>query len=228
MPKRKEEPFVVSDKRKFTAEGELRPDVEAPASEDVTEPQAEPAPTAANLESSSPPNVAESIEASTEPPEEAGDEKMPPPPTAAEQKAQHDEYHDAGKKLDSMLDAAGAQRPADQEMSFERLTASLYMQAMMQLGMLREENMPPPDLIAARQVRPSIRLVFQKVMRFRGEDRSSDFGTFSPLAEGQLGQPGTADPDAESGSGPHTLIGCSDSRMGCATAQSLSYRSNSW
>src|SRR4029077_3201857 len=90
-------------------------------------------------------------------------EQMPPPPTAAEQKAQHDEYHKAGKQIDSMLDAAGAQRPAETEMTFERLIASLYMQAMMQLGMLREESVPPqPDLIGARQTIDTIALLNDK------------------------------------------------------------------
>ena len=159
MPKREEEPFVVSDKRKFTAEGELRPDVQSSDAEDMTEPQAEPAPTAADLPASSPSTLPES----TRQPGQAGDEKMPPPPTAAEQKAQHDEYHSAGRKLDSMLDSAGAQRPADMEMTFERLSASLYMQAMMQLGMLREEDVAPqPDLISARQTIDTIALLQEK------------------------------------------------------------------
>jgi hypothetical protein len=62
-----------------------------------------------------------------------------------------------------MLDAAGADRPPDTEMTFERLVASLYMQAMMQLGMLREENVPPqPDLIGARQSIDTIALLNDK------------------------------------------------------------------
>lgn len=157
MAKREEEKeqFVVSDKRKFTSEGELRPDVQT---EVITEaqPRTEEAPPTAESESTAnmqPENV------SADPTEE----QLPPPPTAAEQKAQHDEYHSAGKKLDFMLDAAGAQRPADMEMTFERLIASLYMQAMMQLGMLREENVAPqPDLIGARQTIDTIALLNDK------------------------------------------------------------------
>src|SRR5437868_166890 len=151
MPRREQEKeqFVVSDKRKFTPEGELRPDAPLP----TTETQAT-APASIKDEASAPPV-----------PEVAAKngEQMPPPPSAAEQKAQHDEYHKAGKHIDSMLDAAGAERPTDTEMTFERLVASLYMQAMMQLGMLREENVPPqPDLIGARQTIDTIALLNDK------------------------------------------------------------------
>jgi hypothetical protein len=159
MARREEEKeqFVVSDKRKFTSEGELRPDVQR--TEEAPSP-----PTSASVATAEPAvsaqPTADTVGSSTD---EVTDEKMPPPPSAAEQKAQREEYHQAGKKIDSMLDAAGAQRPADVEMTFERLTASLYMQAMMQLGMLREENVAPqPDLIGARQTIDTIALLQEK------------------------------------------------------------------
>ncbi len=152
MAKREEEKelFVVADKRKFTSEGELRPGVDSQP-EQVSSP-APPSPT----------SVAEpkSPEASST---DTAEPEMPEPPSAAEQKAQHDEYRQAGRKIDSMLDSAGAERPAEMEMNFERLIGSLYMQAMLQLGMLREENVPPqPDLITARQTIDTIALLNDK------------------------------------------------------------------
>jgi uncharacterized protein DUF1844 len=150
---REQEQFVVSDKRKFTAEGELRP--EAPPQPEEPQQTTE-APAA---ESPAPP----SPEARVSEVAAKNGEQMPPPPSAAEQQAQHDDYQKAGKQIDSMLDAAGAQRPPDTEMTFERLIASLYMQAMMQLGMLREENVQPqPDLIGARQTIDTISLLHDK------------------------------------------------------------------
>jgi hypothetical protein len=152
---REQEQFVVSDKRKFTPDGELRPDAPEQASEQSVD----------KHQPLEPPVQAESPEAQAPANEAAAKngEQMPPPPSAAEQQAQHDEYSKAGKQIDSMLDAAGAQRPADTEMTFERLIASLYMQAMMQLGMLREENVAPqPDLIGARQTIDTIALLNDK------------------------------------------------------------------
>src|SRR6266853_1787411 len=143
------EQFVVSDKRKFKSEGELRPDAPAQATE--------------TAQTAEPFIKNETAEAPASEVAAKNGEPMPPPPSAAEQKAQHDEYHKAGKQIDSMLDAAGAQRPPDTEMTFERLIASLYMQAMMQLGMLREESVPPqPDLIGARQTIDTIALLNDK------------------------------------------------------------------
>ena len=87
MAKEKEE-FVVADRRKFTAEGELRPDVPA-----------EPLRDAARAEAARPGSSAAATE--DHPPQ------MPPPPTAAEQDAQHRDYQSAGKKIDDILEGAG-------------------------------------------------------------------------------------------------------------------------
>lgn len=149
MPdKGEKEQFVVSDKRKFTADGDLRPD--APVEREEPRP---PASVAAEVASPA-------VESTPPKPTE---EEMPAPPTAAEQQAQQTDYKAAGKKIDSMLDAAGAKRPPDMEMTFEKLVLSLYMTAMMQLGMVREENTPPrPDVISARQSIDTIALLEQK------------------------------------------------------------------
>src|SRR5437868_13052823 len=78
--------FVVSDRRKFTDEGELRADVR----EEVPTPPQSPAPTAA-IDSDPPPE----------------------PPSSAEQDAQHKEYRASGKKLDDMLAARGHGKAED-------------------------------------------------------------------------------------------------------------------
>jgi hypothetical protein len=147
MAKQEKEEFVVADRRKFTSEGDLRPD--APPDQSAPEQKSE---------------VAEKQQ--TEPaakPESPAREEMPAPPSHAEQHAQNQDYQAAGKKIDSLLDEAGHQRPADMEITFERLIASLYMQAMTQLGMIREENTPPrPDVISARQTIDTIALLGEK------------------------------------------------------------------
>jgi hypothetical protein len=143
MAEKKKEEFVVQDRRRFSSEGDLT--TEAP---ERSEPEA-PAPAAAeaNVETAEPPHRSE----------------MPLPPTAAEQQQQHGEYKTASKKIDDMIDAAGGRRPANLDVTFEGLVASLYMQAMIQLGMIREENVPPrPDIVGARHTIDTISLLEEK------------------------------------------------------------------
>lgn len=118
--------FVVSDRRKFTEEGDLRTEVRDDSSSESTQ-------------------AAQSSPAAREP-------EMPPPPTHAEQEAQHKEYRASGKKLDDMLAAGGHGKAEDFEMTFDRLVQSLYVTAMLQLGVMhREGENPQPDIIGARQ-----------------------------------------------------------------------------
>jgi hypothetical protein len=153
MAKEKEE-FVVADRRKFTSEGELRPD--APV-ETASEPSESPR---AVKESSKPDVAGEDSKAAAE---NDASETMPPPPTAAEQTAQHRDYHAASNKIDSILENAGQKRTPQMDVTFERLIVSLYMQSMAQLGMIREEGSEPqPDLIGARQTIDTIALLGEK------------------------------------------------------------------
>jgi hypothetical protein len=133
MPK-KEPEFVVSDRRKFTEEGELRPD----SAQEAAQTSAPSAPPPADSSVSSPP-----------PPEK---EEEIAPPTQAEQDEQHAEYRKSGAKLDDLLSAGGHGKAEDFEMSFDRLVQSLYVTALVQLGMMvREGEQPRPDIIGARQ-----------------------------------------------------------------------------
>lgn len=145
MAKEKEE-FVVADRRKFTAEGELRPD--APA-ESEKQPE--------------PPKAPQPETATSAPSDKMPAEKMPAPPSNAEQDAQHRDYQDAGKKIDSILEGAGQKRTPQMDVTFERLIVSLYMQTMAQMGMIREEGTEPqPDIIGARQTIDTIALLGEK------------------------------------------------------------------
>lgn len=121
----KKQDFVISDRRKFTDEGELRSDVR----EEATAPSQSPAQTAA-IDGDPPPE----------------------PPSRAEQEVQSQEYRASGKKLDDMLAAGGHGTAEDFEMTFERLVQSMYVSALLQLGVMhREGESPQPDIIAARQ-----------------------------------------------------------------------------
>jgi len=144
MAERKSE-FVVTDKRKFTAEGELRPEAEREQAPPAKLPAASAA-TSAKTEAVPPPASASAV---------------PPPPTAAEQRAQDDAYRDSGKKFERA--AFRGRTPQDYEMNFERLVASLYMTAMMQLGLVHEEgHQPAADLLGAKQTIDTIGLLQEK------------------------------------------------------------------
>lgn len=156
MPDKKQE-FVVSDRRRFAPEGELRTDVSTVEEEKET-PKAPPTPPPAKTEAA-PPSAAAQV---AQP--EAAEEEMPAPPTAQEQQEQDTAYKASSKKIDEMLKEAGAGRGRTQvEMTFERLVESFYMTALFQLGALRQENEPPAvDIMGARQTIDSLTILQEK------------------------------------------------------------------
>jgi hypothetical protein len=147
MAKEKEE-FVVSDRRRFAPEGELRTDVP---------PQQEEAPVP------TPPPQAAVPEATATVPEAAAEsEELPEPPSEAEQQTQRDEYSASGKKIDEMISQSGQAAPAA-GMNFERLIESFYMTALIQMGAVRPEGeQPRVDIIGARQTIDSLTLIQEK------------------------------------------------------------------
>lgn len=161
MAEKKQQEFVVSDRRRFAPEGELRTDVPVAEEEEkpVAPPPASPPPAAQVPPVDAKPAVETAQEAKAEESEE-----MPPPPTAEEQKQQTDAYKASGKKLDEMFtQAAPGKTRVPAEMTFERLIESFYMTALIQLGAIRQENEPPAvDIIGARQTIDSLTLIQEK------------------------------------------------------------------
>jgi hypothetical protein len=152
MAKEKQSDFVVSDKRKFTAEGELRPDAPPSPEEAAPEPVAPPAPPPAPTPAPIPASTA------TAPADEEA--PLPPPTEAAAGEAQQS-YRDSGKKIDERIAAAG--HSAGFEVTFEHLLSSLYMTALMQLGMMHPEGAQPRlDLMGARSTIDTLALLEQK------------------------------------------------------------------
>lgn len=163
----KKQDFVVSDRRRFGAEGEARPD--APVAEEETTPTpVAPTPVAPAPDSAKAAPAQE--KATGAPPASpsdaagpAGEEEMPSPPTAAEQREQHDAYRASGKKLEEVIGKSGGRRETLPEMSFERLVESFYMTALLQLGAIRQEGDPPAvDIMGARQTIDSLNILQDK------------------------------------------------------------------
>jgi hypothetical protein len=149
----------VTDRRLFTADGELR----STSDEEKAE-QAPPTPppasaTVASTASSMKSAVAEAAPASVGTPPDPG---VPEPPTASEQKEQHDAYQKSSRDLDRRVELSG-HSAKELEVSFERFMASLYMTAMMQLGLMHEQGgQPGVDLLAARQTIDTLGMVAEK------------------------------------------------------------------
>jgi hypothetical protein len=135
-------PFVVTDRRKFTMEGELRPD--ADPSPDREERASTPAP---------PPTTApEQPQPAAASPETATESELPPPPTAEENDQARRAYEMTADRLDTAIRSANPGMDHPPAMSFEQLVQSIYMTAMMQLGAATHEGQQPQvDILGARQ-----------------------------------------------------------------------------
>ena len=149
MPDKKNDTgFTVTDRRLFTSEGELRSDA----------PEEKPQETKSGS-SAAAQGPAAAPEPATGP---EVDSRIPPPPSADEQKNSADAYHKSSKDLDARVELSG-HSAKEFEMTFERFMASLYMSAMMQLGMMHEEGgQPRIDLIGARQTIDTLSLLQEK------------------------------------------------------------------
>lgn len=154
--KRQESSFTVTDRRLFTADGELRPEAreesEAPkqAAPSPKPPIAEQTPVA--QEKIPPSTAAETVE----------ERDMPVPPTNAEQEAQAAAYRQSSKDLDTQVELSG-HSAKEFEITFERFMASLYMTAMLQLGLMRQQGeQPRVDIIGARQTIDTLSLISEK------------------------------------------------------------------
>jgi Domain of unknown function (DUF1844) len=154
MPDKEHKPaFTVTDRRKFTVEGESRPDVEIVEEERVPQPAAPVAP----------PQQQAATSAAPGPPAEPEPES-PPPPSAAEQRAQEKAYKDSTAKLDEQMKGRlGAREAEEFEVNFERFIASLYMSALVQLGLAHEQGgRPQVDFLGARHTIDTIAMFQEK------------------------------------------------------------------
>ena len=149
--RREESGFTVTDRRLFTQDGELRSEVREEA--EAPEP---PKPAAAKEAAASKPSAAAETAATAE------DKEMPTPPSSAEQEAQAAAYKKSAKELDSQVEMSG-HSAQDFEITFERFLASLYMTAMLQLGLMRQQGAQPQvDIIGARQTIDTLSLLSEK------------------------------------------------------------------
>jgi hypothetical protein len=143
----KEPQFTVTDRRKFTADGELR---EGQVSESSSQPPVAERPQAPA--SPAPAGKSNALQAELDEPLAMNDEETIPEPTAAESAQQNKEYLASASRLDDMLKQANPGQPAVPAMNFDRLVQSLYMTAAVQMGAGTAPNEQPRiDILGARQ-----------------------------------------------------------------------------
>ena len=129
-------PFVVTDRRKFTMDGELRPDADpSPEKEEREVRPAEPA---------TPPQAA-SPTAPAEP-------ELPPALSAEQTEQAKRAYEMTADRLDTAIRSANPGMDHPPAMSFDQLVQSVYMTSIMQLGGTTQEGQQPQvDILGARQ-----------------------------------------------------------------------------
>ena len=150
--------FVVNDRRKFTAEGDIRPDAppsepKPPRPETIMRP--EDGDSARLVEHKGPQAVPPPADHTSEPRAEHAeneDDLLPPAPTAEQGEQAKRAYDTTVDRLDTAIRATNPGMDRAPEITFERVIQSLYMQAMLQLGgAAAPDQQPQIDILGARQ-----------------------------------------------------------------------------
>jgi Domain of unknown function (DUF1844) len=177
MPDKEKKPdFVVTDRRLFSSDGELRQDVvedeERRAEREREKHEAQQQRNEERAAQKQPAPAAGT--AAQEPPEV-------PPPSAQEQKESAAAYEQSARDIDAriereMRNQGRPHRAQDFQVSFDKFVASLYMSALVQLGLAAPQGEKPEvDLIGARQTIDTIAMLQEKTK-----------GNLTPQEEGML------------------------------------------
>ena len=176
--------FTVTDRRKFTLEGDLRDEGAATPASQSGEPEGSgtttaPAAQPERADAQTHPRVIDDspvakrmVDPELEPlpvEDEGGDEgefegEMPEL-TAEESAEQHAAYRQSSQQLDDILAKSnpGARRPAAAEMDFDKLVQSIYMTAALQLGAgTQPGEQPRVDILGARQSIDMLNVLVEK------------------------------------------------------------------
>lgn len=150
----KQPAFTVTDRRKFTLEGELRDESSAP--EEATE-----APTPSNVVTMPSPAKPEPEIPQAEP--EPAAEPDLPQFTAQETAEQHAAYQESSKQLDDLLRQSNPGLGAQPAIGFEHIIQSFYVSAMIAMGAGTEPGQKPRvDILGARQSIDMLALLQEK------------------------------------------------------------------
>ncbi|HWR13358.1 MAG TPA: DUF1844 domain-containing protein [Terriglobales bacterium] len=167
MADKKNEEFTVADRRRFSFEdGEIHDNPErAQRPEEKASESAKPLEAAPQETKKAEIKEFPKKETVTEP-EAATDTatgQQHPPLSEADKKAGDTGFAQASKAIDDQIRAQLGRKAEDFQMSFDRFVASLYMTALMQMGLLHEQGgQPRVDLLGARQTIDTLVLIRDK------------------------------------------------------------------
>ena len=165
--KEKKPEFVVTDRRLFSTDGELRQDVvedEERRSErerEKSEAQRVVNEERAAQQQPAPPSAAQTSSIVTE-------EAAPEGPSAQEQHDSAAAYRESTREIDESIEKemrkqGQPHRAQDFEMTFDKFVASLYMSSLMQLGLAAPQGAKPQvDLLGARQTIDTLAILQDK------------------------------------------------------------------
>lgn len=138
--------FTVTDRRKFTFEGERRDDAPATPEEPAAE---KPFESSARIITMPSPKQEETAPAA-EP--AVVEEEVHAGPSAQESAEQHAAYKQSSQDIDNMLRQANPGIEAAPDTNFDHVIQSIYLSAMMAMGAGTEQGQQPRiDIIGARQ-----------------------------------------------------------------------------
>jgi hypothetical protein len=161
MADKRNEEFTVADRRRFSIEdGEVHDNPERVEPKEVMATLPTEEPKKAEVREF-PKREAEPAPLAQEPKEEAQPEH--PPLSDADRNAGDAAFAKSSKVIDEQIRSQLGRKAEEFQMSFDRFVASIYMTALMQLGLLQEQGgQPRVDLLGARQSIDTLVLIRDK------------------------------------------------------------------
>jgi hypothetical protein len=144
--------FTVTDRRKFTVEGDLREQAATAAPEETAEERVaeRPVESSARIITMPAPKQEEPEPKTVEEPVSAEDPITGP--SLKEAAEQHAAYEQSAREIDDLLRQANPDVEAAQDTSFEHVIQSIYLSAVMAMGAGTEPGQKPRiDIVGARQ-----------------------------------------------------------------------------
>ncbi len=154
----KQSTFTVTDRRKFTLDGELRDPASAEEiheTDSAAKPEAPASvPVEASVGADAAPHDAALAEAdlSADSIDDSIEEQLGPVPTSQESAEQHAAYRKSSGQLDDMIRHSNPGATATPEADFEQVVQSFYLSAVIAMGAATEPGQKPRvNIIGARQ-----------------------------------------------------------------------------
>jgi Domain of unknown function (DUF1844) len=148
--------FTVTDRRKFTLEGDLRDESsQTPESEEIARPESLPEPTPVPTEET--PHLQNGAKESEKitpvvAAEAENEAETPPEVSAQDEAAAHHAYQQSSEHIETMLRAANPTVGASPAVTIEHVIQSIYLSAVVALGAAAEPGQKPRvDILGARQ-----------------------------------------------------------------------------